>query len=110
MSFTRRRHGAFYRRLHSVNLRRCLLTLYLTAIAGIGVAAALFFADARAEYVRLTSIQAESRRLVAEAELKLRHQEQVLSRLSSDPAYLERVIRRKLQYTRPEEFIFRFEN
>jgi cell division protein FtsB len=33
-----------------------------------------------------------------------------LERLRTDPAYVEKVIRRKLGYARPEEYVFRFEN
>jgi cell division protein FtsB len=91
-----------------VNLRRCILALYLVLIGGIGLAAAVFFVEAREEYARLKSIQAENRRLVADAELRLRYQEKVLERLSSDPSYVDKVIRRKLGYARPEEFVFRF--
>jgi cell division protein FtsB len=67
-----------------------------------------FFVEAREEYARLKSIQAENRRLVADAELRLKYQEKVLERLSSDPSYVDKVIRRKLGYARPEEFVFRF--
>lgn len=93
-----------------MNLRRCIIALYLVLIGGIGVAAGVFFVEARQEYARLNSIQVESRRRVAEAELRLKYQEKVLERLSSDPAYVEKVIRRKLGYARPDEFVFRFEN
>jgi cell division protein FtsB len=58
----------------------------------------------------LLRIQTESRQRVAEAELKLKYQEQVIERLRTDPAYVEKVIRNKLRYARPEEFVFRFEN
>jgi cell division protein FtsB len=91
-----------------VNLRHCILYLYLALIVGIGVAGGLFFLDARAEYTRLTAIQAENQRRVAEAETRLKYQEKVLERLRTDPAYLDKVIRRKLGYTAPNEFIFRF--
>jgi cell division protein FtsB len=40
----------------------------------------------------------------------LHDQEIVLQRLRTDPAYVEKVIRRKLGYAKPDEFIFRFEN
>lgn len=92
-----------------MNLRHCILYVYLALIVGIGVAGGLFFLNARAEYTRLTAIQAENKRRVAEAETRLKYQEQVLERLRSDPAYVEKVIRRKLGYARPDEFIFRFE-
>jgi cell division protein FtsB len=44
-----------------------------------------------------------------EVETKLAEQELVLERLRSDPAYVERVIRRRLGYAKPDEFVFRFE-
>ena len=93
-----------------MNLRRCIIALYLLLIGGIGVTAGVFFVEARQEYARLTSIQAESRRRVAEAELRLKYQEEVLERLNSDTSYVEKVIRRKLGFARPDEFVFRFEN
>lgn len=91
-----------------MNLRHCILYVYLALILGIGAAGGLFFVDARAEYTRLLTIQAENRRRVAEAETRLKYQEQVLERLRSDPAYVETVIKRKLGYAGPNEFIFRF--
>ena len=93
-----------------MNLRRFILALYLAIIVGIGLTGGLYFMDARAEYNRLLRIQTESRRRVAEAELKLKYQEQVIERLRNDPAYVEKVIKRKLGYARPEEYVFRFEN
>ena len=51
-----------------------------------------------------------SRRRLAEAEAKLREQEKILERLRNDPVYVEKVIRRRLGYAKPEEFIFRFED
>lgn len=91
-----------------MNLRHFILYVYLALIVGIGVAGGLFFLDARAEYARLAAIQTENRRKVTEAETRLKYQEQVLERLRSDPSYFEKVIRRKLGYARPDEFIFRF--
>jgi len=93
-----------------VNLRRLILSLYLALFAGISLAAGLFFLDAREEYVRLRTIQAEDLRRLAEAQHRLHDQEIVLQRLRTDPAYVEKVIRRKLGYAKPDEFIFRFEN
>ena len=79
-------------------------------IVGIALAGGLYFMEAREEFSRLKTIQAESRRRIAEAEVRLKYQEQVLERLRTDPAYVEKVIRRKLGYARPEEYVFRFEN
>jgi cell division protein FtsB len=93
-----------------MTLRRLALILYLALFAGIAAAAAMFFLDARKEYLRLGAIQAEDRARLAQAEARLREQEVVLQRLRTDPDYVERVIRRRLGYARPDEYIFRFEN
>ena len=96
--------------VYLVNLRRFISALYLTLIVGIGLAGGFYFIEAREEYNRLKSIQLETRRRVADAELRLKYQDQVLERLRTDPAYVEKVTRRKLGYARPEEYVFRFEN
>lgn len=93
-----------------MNLRRLIFSLYLAFFAAISVAAGLFFLDAREEYLRLRAIQVEDIRRLGEAEARLRDQEIILQRLRTDPAYVEKVIRRKLGYARPDETIFRFEN
>ena len=41
---------------------------------------------------------------------KLREQEKIIDRLRNDPAYVEKVIRRRLNYAKPDEFLFRFED
>jgi cell division protein FtsB len=53
-------------------------------------------------------VQAENRRRLAEAQEQLRNQEKVLDRLRNDPAYVDKVIRKKLGYAKPDEFIFHF--
>ena len=93
-----------------MTLRRLTLILYLALFAGISAAAAMFFLDARKEYEKLSAIQAEDRQRLNLAEKRLREQEIVLQRLRTDPAYVEKVIRRRLGYVKPDEFIFRFEN
>jgi cell division protein FtsB len=55
-------------------------------------------------------MEAESRQRLAQAEQRLRDQERVLERLRTDPAYVEKVIRRQLHYARPSELIFHFED
>ena len=53
--------------------------------------------------------ESHNRRRLAEAQERLREQERVLERLRSDPAYVDKVIRKKLGYAEPDEFIYRFE-
>lgn len=93
-----------------VSLRRLFVTLYLLLFLAIGTAAAVYFWDARQEYDRLRRQESASRQRLAELETKLREQEKILERLRSDPVYVEKVIRRRLRYAKPDEFIFRFDD
>ena len=68
------------------------------------------FVDARAEYARLERVQAANERRLAEAKEMLESQEKVLERLRTDPEFVDRVIRKKLKYAKPDEDIFRFED
>jgi cell division protein FtsB len=92
-----------------VNLRPVIVSVYLLLFLAVGAASGLYFLEAREEYNRLRQQEATSRRRLAEAEAKLQEQEKILERLRSDPVYVEKVIRRRLGYAKPEEFIFRFE-
>lgn len=91
-----------------MNFRRLILSLFCVLFLGIGVASGMFFWEAREEYNRLKAIEAASARRFAEVEARLREQEKILDRLRNDPAFVERVIRRRLGYAKPDEFIFRF--
>jgi cell division protein DivIC len=91
-----------------VKIRKLIVSLYVLLFAGLGVTGAVLFLDASAEYSRLEAVQAENRRRLAEAQAQLANQEKVLERLRTDPAFVEKVIRRKLGYAKPEEFIFHF--
>lgn len=92
-----------------MTLRRLIVTVYLLAFLAVGAASGVYFWDAREEYNRLRELEAASRRRLAESEAKLREQEKILERLRNDPVYVEKVIRRRLGYAKPDEFIFRFE-
>ncbi len=92
-----------------MTLRRFIATLFLLLFAGICAASAVYFYDARQEENRLRAIEAANRRRLEETEARLREQDLILERLRTDPAYVEKVIRRKLGYARPGELIFRFD-
>jgi cell division protein FtsB len=92
-----------------VNFRRVILSLYLLLFAGLGVTGGVLFMDARAEYDRLEEVEAANRARLSEAQERLQAQERVLERLRTDPAYVDKVIRKKLGFAKPDEFIFRFE-
>ena len=91
-----------------MNLRRVIVSIYLGAFLAIAAAAGLFFWQTRAEYERLKQQQLASQRRLAEMEQRLAEQEKVLERLRSDPAFVEKIIRKRLGYARPDEYIFRF--
>jgi cell division protein DivIC len=92
-----------------VNLRKVILSLYMLLFAGLGVTGAVLFKDAHDEYSQLVQVETMNRQKLAEAQDRLRAQERILERLKSDPEYVDRVIRMKLGYARPDEFMFRFE-
>lgn len=87
------------------------LLLVLAALASVGVIAALgvVLSQTKAEYARVLEIEAQTRHRLAEVETRLAEQEIILERLRSDPGYVESVIRRRLGYAKPDEFVFRFE-
>ena len=87
------------------------LVLAVCAVVSLGVLAGLgiVLSQTRAEYARVREAEARVRQRLAEVELRLAEQEQVLERLRNDPTYVESVIRRRLGYAKPDEFVFRFE-
>jgi cell division protein DivIC len=93
-----------------VNYRHVILSLYLLLFAGLGIAGGYLFLDARHEYSRLMQVEDSNRQRLAEAQDRLKNQERVLDRLRNDPAYVDSVIRKKLGYAKPDEFIYRFED
>ncbi len=86
--------------------------LILLAVLSLGVIGGLVvvLSRTRAEYTRMLQIEAQTRQRLAEIEVRLAEQETVLERLRTDPSYVEMVIRRRLGYAKPEEFIFRFQD
>lgn len=90
-----------------MNLRRLIVVLYLALFLGIAVASGVFFWRARQEFENLREQEQRVRQRLAEAEQRLVEHEKVLERLRTDPAYVERVIRQRLGYAKPDEYIFR---
>lgn len=93
-----------------MNSHRLIVSLYVVLFLGLGAAAGALFLDARAEYNQLKQAEATSKRRLAEAQTRLAEQERVLQRLRTDPEFVEKVIRQRLGYAKPGDFIFRFEN
>jgi cell division protein FtsB len=93
-----------------VNLRPLIISFSLLLFLCIAVGAGVFFLQTRREYNQLLRTEAESKRHLAESQLKLHEQERILDRLRNDPAFVEMAIRRRLGYAKPNEMIFRFES
>ena len=87
--------------------RLILLVSALTCLGVIGLLGTVLM-QTRAEYAQVQQAEIEARQRLAEMQARLAEQEVVLDRLRNDPAYVERVIRSRLGYAKPEEFVFRF--
>src|SRR5690606_18161757 len=90
-------------------LNRLFLIVCALVAAGVLAGLAVVLAQTRAEYERVREAEVQIRRRLAEVETRLAEQEVVLERLRTDPAYVEAVIRRRLGYAKPDEFVFRFD-
>lgn len=93
-----------------VNPRSLIVTLYVVLFLGLGGGALALLRDAVGEYNQLKVAEAASQRRLADVQARLVEQERVLVRLRTDPAFVEKVIRQRLGYAKPGEFVFRFEN
>lgn len=93
-----------------VNAQRIITGAYVALFVGIMLVSGVFFWQTRQEYQRLCAEEAATRVRLAELSKKLEQQEEILNRLRNDPAYVERVIRKRLHLAKPDEFVFRFEN
>jgi cell division protein DivIC len=89
--------------LHRLLLVFCALVA-LGVLAGLGVV----LSQTRAEYTQMREVERQAQRRLAEVQTRLAEQEVVLQRLREDPSYVETVIRRRLGYAKPDEFVFRF--
>jgi len=91
-------------------LHRLILLISAVACIGVIVLLAMVLRQTRAEYALVQQQEAQARQRLIEVETRLAEQEIVLDRLRHDPAYVERVIRSRLGYSKPEEFVFRFQD
>lgn len=92
-----------------MNVRRIIITAYVVVLLGLGVAAGAVLLDARAQYKRLKRMEIANEQKLADAQARLKEQEQILERLKTDPSFVERSVRQRLNYAKPGEVIFRFQ-
>jgi len=93
--------------LRLMKLRRFVTTLYWVLFCAGVVGAGAFFWQTQQEYQNLRTQERGVQVRLEDAEQRLRDQERTLERLRSDPAYVERVIRQRLGYAKPDEYIVR---
>ena len=89
-------------------MNRVITSLYVAVFVGFGLTACFLFAEARSEYNRLKQTEELNRRHLSEARARLAEQERTLERLRTDPTYVDRVIRLRIGYVKPDEVLYRF--
>ena len=92
-----------------MNLSKFINGLFVVLFIGITLWAVTFFVQMKRELKSLQAQEQANQRRLAEAEAKLQAQEKYLDRLKHDPVLVEQLIRQKMAYAKPDEFIFRFE-
>lgn len=91
-----------------MSIGRLLATFYAVVFLALSLFAGISFVQSYQELRNFRTQEAQSRQRLAAAEERLKEQERYLAQLSSDPEFVENVIRKKLGYARPTEVIFRF--
>lgn len=93
-----------------MNPRRLIVATYIVLLGAGVLAAGAWFIEAHAEYRQLKVTETATRQLVVDAKKRLAEQQRTLERLKNDPAFVEKVLRQRLGYARPGEYIFRYED
>jgi cell division protein FtsB len=91
-----------------MNTRQVIFTVYTVFFAGLAMAAGVLLYNAREEYRELKKTEAKLQATLVEKQAQLKEQQRILERLKTDRDYVERVIRRRLNYVKPGETVFRF--
>ena len=92
-----------------VNFSKSIQVVFGVVFAAVTLWATAFFVQMHRELKTLRAQEAANQHRLAEAEARLKQQEQYLDRLKHDPALVEVLIRQKLGYAKGDEFVFRFE-
>lgn len=92
-----------------MNFNKIILGFYAVLFVGVTLWAGDFFVQMYRDLAALKAQESSNQRRLDEARRQLASQEAYLDKLRHDPALIERLIRQKLGYAKPEEFVFRFE-
>lgn len=93
-------------RLASRLLRLFLLLLLVAVVVGLG----LVWSQTWREFKTFGEQQAEAEKQLAELREHREKKEAYLRAFLNDPDFVERVVRERLGYVRPDETVFRFGN
>ena len=93
-----------------MNIRKLILGVFCALFAAVTLWAVTFFVQMQREITALRAQESINQRRLAEAEARLQAQEKYLEQLRHDPVLVERLIREKLGYSKPQEIVFRFED
>ena len=93
--------------LHLTKLLVILLTVILCVVT---VSMATVFLQTYREYQNFKVQEAEHVAELAKVRREFEVKEEYLRLVLNDPAFLERVVREKLGYVRPDEMIFHFDH
>lgn len=95
--------------MKSRKLEKAVLFFFFSLLVAAVACLTVLFQQTRREHATIQNRQAFYEQRVAEAETKLKEKEEMLRRIHHDPAYVERVIRQRLGYVKPDEILVRFE-
>jgi len=89
--------------------RRFLAGIFLALFAGLTVVSAAFFWENRKELQRYREVEVSNQQTLERKQAELKAQETRLERLRNDPVYVERELRRGMNYAKPDEKVFLFD-
>lgn len=93
-----------------VNWPKLTSGIFIALFLGITLWAGMFFLQMHQELTAQREQENANRLRLEAAQARLEEQRKYLDRLQHDPALVETIIRKKLGYARPDEFVFRFED
>ncbi len=88
---------------------KALFYVYLGVFAVLSVFFCIFLQQTYREYTTLKHRQEQYTRQLERAEEELAYKKHYYDNLLNNPEFVERVVRQKLGYARPDEKLFRFE-
>ncbi len=95
--------------MKSVAFYRFLIVGLVVLLVLTGVLSAALIFQAQRELAHFRHTEDTLRAQLKELQLRLAQREEYLNRLENDPAFLDREVRQRLGYVKPDEMIYRFD-